>query len=370
VALSLLGLGNASGGADPSPGPQAVAVTKTVRDLAKQYALNATVYGVWRDGKPVAVGSLGSASPGVPATVNDHFRTGNTIEAMTSTLLLQLVDQRKLSLDDKISKWFPTLPHASEVTVGQLASSTSGYVHYVNVPAFLDAFHADVFADWTPDELVKYSIDANGGQLLFPPGTSWSFSDTGFVLIGEIIERVGQAPLGVQLQQRIFRPLGMRDSLVPTGTEFPAPVLHGYSGERGVWEDVTYWNPSWAPGTGNAISDVTDLGRWANALGRGALISKRAHAAQLSPKTIGLGPLTKDFYYGLGVGISHGWVFSAPGLLGETGIVASLPSQRLTIVVYTTSGQSSPEGTHYAGVTFTALAKLLSPGNVPAFPGA
>jgi D-alanyl-D-alanine carboxypeptidase len=137
-----------------------------------------------------------------------------------------------------------------------------------------------------------------------------------------------------------------------------------------VWEDVTYWNPSWAPSTGNAISNVSDLGRWATALGTGALISKSSRAAQVAPKTVGLGPLTKDFWYGLGVGVSHGWIFSAPGLLGETGIVASLPSQGLTIVVYTTSGQHTPEGTHYAGAMFEALAKVLSPGNVPTFPGA
>jgi CubicO group peptidase (beta-lactamase class C family) len=235
------------------------------------------------------------------------------------------------------------------------------------VPAFLDQFHADVFASWTPDELVKYGVDL---PLEFAPGTSWKFSDTGFVLITQILERVGKATVGDQLQQRVAQPLGMNETLVPKATEFPAPVLHGYSGERGVWEDVTFWNPSWAPGTGNAISNVSDLGRWAAAMGKGALISKRSRAEMASPKTIGLGPLTKDFYYGLGVGLSHGWMFSAPGLLGETGIVASLPSQNLTIVVYTTSGQSSPAGTHYAGPMFIALAKLLSPGNVPTFPGA
>lgn len=367
VTLAMWGLGSGADGSARPAGSQAPKIARVVRDLTKQYALQATIYGVWRDGRAVATGAIGTASPGVPATIADHFRIGNVTEAMTATLLLQLVDDGKISLHDKLSKWYPSLPHASEITVGMLASSTSGYVHYVNQQPFLDAFHADVFRTWTPDEIIPYGVDP---PLEFPPGTSWKFSDTNFVLLGEILRKVGGAPVSKQLQQRILKPLALHDTQMSTTTEIPSPVLHGYTGERGVWEDATYWSPSWGPYTGNMTSDLHDIGRWAAALGTGSLVSKRSHARQVAPTTVGLGPLTKEFFYGLGLAVSNGWVFSAPGLMGYTGVAAYLPTTKTTVVVFTTTGPTSPEGTHYAGAIFEALAKIVAPGSPPTFPGA
>jgi D-alanyl-D-alanine carboxypeptidase len=337
-----------------------------VSDLMEQYSLQAAVYGVWRDGRAVATGALGTASPEVPATVADHFRIGNVTEAITTTLLLQLVDRGKISLDDKLSKWYPSLPHAGEITVEMLATSTSGYVHYVNEQSFLDAYHADVFKTWTPDEIIQYGVSQ---PLEFPPGTSWTFSDTNFVLLGEILRKVGGGPVSEQIQQRILGPLRMRDTQMSTTTEIPSPVLHGYTGERGVWEDATYWSPSWAPYTGDMTSNLADLKRWATALGSGSLLSESSRAQQVAPTTVGLGPLTEQFFYGLGVGVSNGWVFSAPGLMGYTGVVAYLPETETAVVVFTTTGPTSPAGTHYAGAIFEALAKIVAPGSPPTFPG-
>ncbi len=225
-------LGSGANDAAQSAASQAPKLAETVGDLMKQYSLQATVYGVWRDGTAVATGALGTASPEVPATDADHFRIGNVTEAITTTLLLQLVDRGEISLDDKLSKWYPSLPHAGEITVEMLASSTSGYVHYVNEQSFLNVYHADVFKTWTPDEIIQYGVSP---PLDFPPGTSWTFSDTNFVLLGEILRKVGGGPVSEQIQQRILRPLGMRDTQMSTTTEIPSPVLHGYTGERGVW---------------------------------------------------------------------------------------------------------------------------------------
>jgi D-alanyl-D-alanine carboxypeptidase len=366
-ALVVCCLGAGANSATPSVASQAPAIAKAVRDLTKQYSLDAAIYGVWRNGKAVATGALGTASPGVTATVADHFRIGNTTEAIGTTLLLQLVDQRKISLDDKLSRWYPSLPHADEITVRMLASSTSGYVHYVNESSFLDAFHADVFATWTPDEIIPYGVNP---PLEFAPGASWAFSDTNFVLLGEILAKVGGKPVSQQIQQRILGPLDMRDTQMTSTAEIPSPVLHGYTGERGVWEDATFWSPSWAPYTGNMTSTLSDLEKWATALGTGSLLSKRSRAQQVAPETVGLGPLTDRFFYGLGVGVSNGWVFSAPGLLGYTGVVASLPKTKTAVVVFTTTGPNSPSGTHYAGAIFAALAKIVAPASPPTFPGA
>jgi D-alanyl-D-alanine carboxypeptidase len=365
--LTALYVGSGAGAATPSTTSQASDITNTVRDVAKQDSLHSVIFGVWRHGEAVATGALGTAYPGVPATVDDHFRIGNVTEAMEATLLLQLVQQGKISLDDKLSKWYPSLPRANEITVRMLASSTSGYVHYVNVPSFVDAYHANVFATWTPNQLIQIGTSQ---PMLFAPGTSWSFSDTNFVLLGEILRKVGGEPVGEQIQQRILEPLGMRHTEMTTTAETPSPVLHSYTGERGVWEDATFWNPSWATHTGNMTSNLSDLEKWGTALGTGSLISKSSHAQQIAPKTVGLGPLNKQFFYGLGVGVSNGWVFSAPGLEGYTGVVAYLPKTQTTLVVFTTSTPDSPSGTHYAGAIFKAVAKIVAPSSLPTFPGA
>jgi len=344
----------------------ATEIVDAVSDLQQKYALQSVVFGVWRNGKELVSGASGTAAPGVPATRAVHFWIGNVTQSMTSTLLLRLVDQGNVRLDDKLSKWYPDLPHADEITLQMLASSTSGYVHYVNVPSFLDDFHANVFAPWTPDQLIQVGTSL---PLVFAPGTSWSFSDTNAVLLGEILRQVGGAPVSAQLRRLVLGPLHLRNTRMTTSAEVPDPVLHGYTDERGVWEDATFWTPTWTSYAGNTTSNLSDLGKWAKAVGTGSLLSKSSRAAQIAPDTVGLGPLTEKFYYGLGVAVLNHWILAgAPGLLGYTGIVAYLPEEKTSVVIVTTTGQSSPPGVHYAGAIFNKVGEILAPESPPGYP--
>lgn len=382
-----LGGGNASSGAANDPtdcsagqvvaasnvcvaekGRRGTAVLAEVRSLRTKYSLNGVIFGAWEDGTPIVTGALGTSLPGVPATLADHFRIGNTTESLECTLLLQLVDRGKIQLDDHLSQWFPNLPDASQITVAMLASSTSGYFHYVNDQNFLDAVHADPFRAWTPSELVAVGTQPDH-PLLFPPGTSWSFSDTGFVLLGEILAKAGNAPVAEQLQKMILGPLGMDNTQMTTTAVTPSPVLHGYTGERNVWEDDTFWNPSWATYTGNMTSDLDDIGRWATAVGTGSLLSARSRARQFAPATVGLGPLTAKFYYGLGGAVTNGWILGgAPGLEGYSGIVSYLPAKKLSIVIFTTTTAQSPSGVSFASAIFNRVGALLDPATPPNLP--
>lgn len=346
--------------------PRAPDVVAAVRELIDQYSLRAVVFGVWDGQTELVTGALGNAYPGVRVTRRMHFRIGNTTEAMTSTLLLQLVDQGKLRLDDPLSKWFPSLPRADEITLEMLAGSTSGYAHYVNNDAFVDAVHAYPFRHWHPDELIAVGT---GMPMLFDPGTSWAFSDTNFVLLGEILRRVGGKPVSVQLRESILEPLGLRNTVMTTTARTPPPVLHGYTDERGMYEDSTFWNPSWATYTGNMTSNLADLGRWARAAGTGAVLSPESYARQFAPASVGLGPLKPDFYYALGSAVANGWLLGgAPGLMGYTGIVSYLPSQQISIVVFATTGPNTPSGVHYAGAIFNRVGKILAPSAPPNYP--
>jgi D-alanyl-D-alanine carboxypeptidase len=255
--------------------------------MRSTYSLRSVVFGVWDGQKQVIAGAVGNAYPGVDATRAVHIRIGNTTESIETTLLLQLVDRRKIRLSDHLSKWFPALPDADKITVAMLASSTSGYFHYVKDERFVSAVHTNPFRHWTPRELVAVGVSH---PMLFAPGTSWSFSDTNFVLLGEILQRVGRMPVSAQIEKMILRPLGMRNTQMTTTAYTPSPVLHGYTSERGVYEDDTFWSPSWATYTGDMTSNLWDMGRWARAAGTGSVLSASSHARQWAPDAVGLGP--------------------------------------------------------------------------------
>lgn len=337
-----------------------------VRQLQATYSLRSVTFGVWQEAKPVVTGAIGNAYPGFEATPAMNIRIGNTTETFETTLLLQLVQEGKIALGDHLSMWFPTLPDADTITVAMLARSTSGYFHYVQDQAFIDAVHADPFRFWTPQELVNVGVSH---PMVFPPGTSWSFSDTNFVLLGEILGMVGGRPVADQIAHGILKPLGLSDTQMTTTAYTPTPTLHGYTTERGFYEDDTFWSPSWATYTGNMTSTLDDMGRWARAVGTGSLLSKSGHAQQFAPVTVGLGPLKTSFYYGMGGAVSNGWIIAgAPGLEGFTGAVAYLPSKRLSVVIFTTANANAPDNVQFAPAIFNKVGALLAPETPPGFP--
>jgi D-alanyl-D-alanine carboxypeptidase len=345
--------------------PSGKKITRTVRALMERYPLRSTVFGVWVNGRRLASGALGEPQPGVPATRADHFRIGNTTESFTTTLLLRLVDQGRLRLEDPLARWFPRLPGAGQVTLGMLARSTSGYADYVTTKRFARSFYADPFRSWRVPELLRLAFSR---PPLFAPGTSWAFSDTNFVLLGEVLRRVGGMPLERLLRQRILSRLGLRQTAMRFDSTIPAPVMHGYSSERGRYEDSTHWSPTWATYTGNMISTLGDLGRWARALGTGSLLSPQSHALQIGPQNVGLGPLTASFYYAMGFGVTNGWIATNPQLTGYNGVVSYLPSKRTAVVVFTTQGPKGKPSVAYASAIYNRLGALLAPEQPPSLP--
>ena len=114
--------------ADPA---QAEAITKLVQSQMTERHLRSVIVRVTVDGKEITTQAFGESMTGVPATTDMHFRNGAVAISYVSTLLLMLVDEKVVSLDDKVSKWLPEIPHSDEVTLGQLAQMTSGYVDFV-----------------------------------------------------------------------------------------------------------------------------------------------------------------------------------------------------------------------------------------------
>ena len=143
-------------GTGPSANPtQEAAVDQTVQNAIKERHLRSVIVRVLVDGKEIITRAYGESMTGVPATTDMHFRNGAVAISYVSTLLLMLVDEKKVNLDDKVSTWLPDIPHSDEVTLGQLAQMTSGYTDYVIGNEEVDAqLYADPFRQWTTDEIL------------------------------------------------------------------------------------------------------------------------------------------------------------------------------------------------------------------------
>ena len=215
----------------PSTDPgKADAVMRIVRDTMAEAHLKAVIVRATIDGKEVVTQAVGDSMTAVPATTNMHFRNGAVAISYVSTLLLILVDEKKVSLDDKLSKWLPDVPHADRVTLGQLAQMTSGYVDYViGNTAMNDALYANPFRQWTPEEMLSF---ATSKPLLYKPGTNWNYAHTNYVLLGLALEKATGQDMPKLLQDKVLGPLGLSNTANSYTPEIPSPVLHAFSSER------------------------------------------------------------------------------------------------------------------------------------------
>ncbi|MGW2620015.1 serine hydrolase domain-containing protein [Streptomyces sp. NPDC001500] len=353
-----------------SPDGQARKVLDIVRRAKKELDLKAALVKVTVDGRELVTGAVGESMTDVPATPAMHFRTGSVGIAFMGTVLLQLVEERKVDLDAPVSRWLPDLPHGDEITLRMLGDSTSGLHDYVTDPVFLKKLYADPWQHWTPKELVGISLSH---PLWYKPGTNWSYSHANFVLLGRVLEKISGTPLAHLLRQRVLRPLDLRNTRSNDTAEIPQPVLHAYDEERGTYEESTYFNPSWTTAPGAVITqDICDLARSGQGIGSGELLSKSSFRTQLNPGTVGLGhatatcpasvclPMTKNFHFGVGVVVKNGWVLQNPSFFGYAAVMAYEPHKRLSIAVSTTVGPDAPGGNNSQVIT-ERIAELLDP---------
>ena len=261
-----------------------------------------------------------------------HYRVGSVTKPFVATVVLQLVAEGRLSLQDTVERWLPgILPYGDQVTIRQLLSHTSGVPDYTLEPIVrLYTFPHARFRHWTPRELVALVADQPPD---FPPGTGWSYSNTGYILAGMIVEAATGHKLGRELARRIFRPLGLRNTLFPINRPtIPRPSARGYSlplgQEQGPLLDFTVLNPSVAWAAGALISNLGDLEHFFGALLGGRLLPPRLLAAMTTPVPTG----RPGFGYGLGLVVID---TPAGRLLGHDGAIPGF----LNIVLSTEDGR-------------------------------
>jgi CubicO group peptidase (beta-lactamase class C family) len=297
---------------------------------------------MWANGRELLTMALGESMTTVPATTDMHFRIGGISETFMSTLLLMLVERGYLGLDQKISRWFPRLLGAREVTVRMLAGNTAGYLDYVKLDAFVNAQFADPFRTFTDDDLIQYAVQ--DGRMNYAPGTSQNYSHTENVMLGQVMQRATGRPMKELCDHLILRPLGLRDTQFPTDQRIQNPVLHAYTADRSVYEDCTYWNPFWGSTPGLLTSNLHDLGRWGPIFGTGRLISPAHFREQIAPTSVGKGINKPDLYFGYGVIYANGWLAQNPDINGYSGAFGYHRASGITIVVSATKTPTATNG--------------------------
>lgn len=268
-----------------------------------------------------------------PMRADDYFRIGSNTKTMTSTVILQLVQEGKLKLDDPISKYRPDVPNGDKITIANLSEMRSGLYSYTSDLGFNETLDKEPQKAWTPDELLKiaFAHPNNAG-----PGEEFEYNNTNIVLLGVVIEQLTGQTLAEAFQKRIFEPLGLKQTSLPAANDSSIPDPHpqgyqfmtnaetvdGYAvpaadlpgALAGTFPPInqTAASPSWAWAAGGAISTPSDLAIYAKALVGGGLLDEKTQALRLdSIKPIN--PANPSVGYGLGI------VEFAPNVFGHDG---------------------------------------------------
>lgn len=367
---------------------QATAIVNIARNAMKADHLRAVILRVTVDNKPVITRALGTSMTGVPATTAMHFRNGAVAFSYLTTLLLELVDEHKVSLNDPIARWMPTLPEANQVTLKELANMTSGYPDFETDPTFDVEQELYPFKQWTVSERLRLAF---ARPTLFPPGTNWSYSHTNMMILGVILQKIGRKPLATLLRDKVLKPMGLANTVNHDTPQVQPPVLHAYSSEQrpflGIaptapfYAESTFWNASWGtPPGADETTNIYDMTRTAEEVGTGVLLSRSSYRAMTAPNLLGFGhPLPEcgsscftqvnGYNYGLGIVRSGSWLLQNPLLAGEGSVEAYLPSKKIAIAVAVTfDPQAFDSQGNYANSSdtlFRQIAAYLAPHNAP-----
>ncbi len=323
--------------------------------MKEETHVKAVLAGVWIGEREILTVALGESMTSVPADVDMHVRIGGVTETFFGTLLMILAQQGKVSLDDKVSKWLPNLIAADKVTLGMLIKNTAGYKDYVLNQEFIDLVTKESFRKITREEIFAYAT--SDGELNFPPGTNQRYSHTEFTILGEVLERATGKTMSELYEENIFRPLGLHHTGYSINTDLPSPILHAFSSDRGIYEDATFWNPSWTVDSGPIYSNLPDLGIWARAFGKGKLLTP-AYFDSLVSRPAGVG--RPDLYFASGFGVANGWYIQNPSFNGYSGAFGYLPAKEVTIIIFTTESEN-PKSNKQAINMLKELAKIITP---------
>ena len=280
-----------------------------------------------------------------PMRSTDRMPAGSVGKTFAAATALQLIKEGQIGLDDKIEKylgheqWFPRLPNAKDITVRQLMNHTSGLVRYEFKEQFTKDLTANPDKAWKPAELVAYLLDEKAP---FEAGKGWDYSDTNYIVLGMIIEKVTGRKFYDEANRRLLKPLKLSDTIPQDGPRLKG-VVQGYAGPNNPFGGTDAMlvngkfsvNPQFEWTGGGYVSTAHDLARWAKIFYEG-----KAFSPDLLPQVVdGVSApmLGRESKYGLGAiirktsaGTSYGHSGFFPGYMTD---MMYYPEQKIAVAV-------------------------------------
>jgi D-alanyl-D-alanine carboxypeptidase len=306
--------------------------------LGINVTINDEQKGLWNGASGFIDPDTKSAMP-----VNSRFYIYSITKTFTAVRLLQLAESGKLSLDDPITSWLPDLPFPSTVTIRRLLNHTSGVPSYTSLNSYLPATRESPSEPWTYERVLELTCN---GKLDFDPGSSWSYSNTGYMLLLKLIEVITNKRFAEAIAESIINPLGLSHTYVAEGVDKGSlvPGYCRYMNDTYVMENVIpRYHPGWCA-TGLIVSTTSEIVQFYQALFGGKLIEPKTLDEMLTP--ISIGQDGDRFFgkpsYGLGImidpesryGESFGHGGDGPGYNTWAMYLPNFKGRKLTMSVF------------------------------------
>ncbi|MDP9337796.1 MAG: beta-lactamase family protein [Acidobacteriota bacterium] len=292
---------------------------------------------VMRDGKIIKAHGYGLSNVelDVPVKPETIFQTGSVGKQFTASAVMMLVEDGKISLDDKISKYFPESPAAwKDIIVRHLLTHTSGIPDYGSEENATTKKMIDLRVDYTEDQLVQRFATF---PLDFPPGSQWKYSNSGYVILGVLIHRVSGKFYGDFLEERVFKPLHMDSTHIISEENIVQNRSAGYRLVNGELKNQEWVAPKLNTTADGALyTNVLDMAKWDAALTQQTLLKKSSYEQMYRPVRLTDG---KTYPYGFGwsIGASNGHplIEHSGSWQGFHMNFSRYPADKLSVVVFT-----------------------------------
>lgn len=293
----------------------------------------------------------------VPATPETVYEIGSVTKQFTSAVVMQLVQEGKIRLDDKVRSYMPGLPEGwKEITVRQLLTHTSGIPSYTDVPDFWK--HAR-----DPAEDTDFLSLVGSLKLDFEPGTQWKYDNSGYFLLGLLIERVTRESLRDQLRKRIFEPLGMTHTDINDPRAIVPHRARGYDPDlKQGPQNTTYIDMTWPFAAGGMISTVGDMAKWDAALYGDKILTAASWKEAWTPASLANGK-TSPYGFGWALGsLNEVPTIGHEGAInGFNSSILRIPSEGLTVIALCNAEPGIAEAVTraVAGIADPALKEVI-----------
>ncbi len=328
----------ASEGAGPPTAFDLAAIDAYVARQVRDQGYAGLALTIMREGKVVFARGYGkrSLSPEAMVEPETSFAVGSVTKQFTCACVLLLAEEGKLSIDDKVAKYEPSLTRAGDITLYDLMTHLSGYPDFYPLD-FVD--RRLVKPIQTEAMLREYA----GARLDFEPGARWSYSNTGYMVLGDVVAKVSGKPFGQFLEERVLGPLGMTRSAFEPGPKFKGQTIGYTSFALGPLEPAEPEAAGWLYAAGGLWASAPDLARWDLALMEGRILKPQSYRVMTTPRNLTSGETTG---YGCGLNVRR---IDGETVLIHGGAVSgflSVPRTRSAVVLLTNTEHLAADRLH------------------------